>query len=115
MKSSIKFGALLAVLLTATATSSFAETLRCGTDFASIGNTKGEILEKCGEPVAKDNFCQASEPSTTSTQTRGTTVNVVPCKNVDLWTYNPGYGQFMTTLRFEEGKLVSIKYGERAH
>jgi hypothetical protein len=32
---------------------------------------------------------------------------------VDEWTFNPGYGQFMTTLRFESGKLVSITYGDR--
>jgi hypothetical protein len=35
------------------------------------------------------------------------------CEAVDEWTYNPGYGQFFTTLRFESGALKSIKYGAR--
>ena len=33
----------------------------------------------------------------------------MPCENVDEWIYNPGYGQFMTTLRFVEGRLVAIE------
>ncbi len=37
----------------------------------------------------------------------------MPCENVDEWIYNPGYGQFMTTLRFVEGRLVAIEYGDR--
>jgi len=32
---------------------------------------------------------------------------------VDDWTYNPGRGQFMTSLQFEAGKLSAIKYGDR--
>jgi hypothetical protein len=44
---------------------------------------------------------------------RTTIVNVTPCETVDEWTYNPGYGQFFTTLRFESGALKSIKYGAR--
>ena len=28
--------------------------------------------------------------------------------------YNPGYGQFMTVLRFESGALKEVRYGDRA-
>jgi Protein of unknown function (DUF2845) len=41
-------------------------------------------------------------------------ITVAPCENVDEWTYNPGYGPFITTLRFEADKLVAIKYGDPA-
>ena len=44
---------------------------------------------------------------------RGAPGQIVPCENVDEWIYNPGYGQFMTTLRFVEGRLVAIEYGDR--
>jgi hypothetical protein len=37
------------------------------------------------------------------------------CETVDEWTYNPGYGQFMTTLRFESSRLVTISYGDRVN
>ncbi len=35
------------------------------------------------------------------------------CYNVDVWTYRPGSGQLMTTLKFESGRLKSIEYGDR--
>jgi hypothetical protein len=92
-----------------------AETLRCGNDLAQIGDSKASILAKCGEPMLKDSFCKPAVPSTTpaGTEGKGTTVNVLPCERVDEWTYNPGSGQFYTTLRFEQGKLISMKYGDR--
>ena len=40
-------------------------------------------------------------------------VTINTCQPVDEWTYNPGYGQFMTMLQFESGELKRIRYGER--
>jgi hypothetical protein len=40
-------------------------------------------------------------------------VIVAPCRNVDEWTYNPGRGQFMTTLQIDGGVVTAIKYGDR--
>ncbi len=99
-----------------------AESLRCKGDFAAIGDSKGTVLQKCGEPMLKDNFCRPATPtssSNTSSPAAGsfaapvTTVTVNQCVNVDEWTYNPGYGQFMTMLQFEAGQLKLIKYGDR--
>ncbi|MEO7887753.1 MAG: DUF2845 domain-containing protein, partial [Polaromonas sp.] len=42
-----------------------------------------------------------------------TNVTVNTCQQVEEWTYNPGYGQFMTMLLFESGSLASIRYGDR--
>lgn len=86
-----------------------AETMRCGSGYiVQIGNSKTDVLQNCGEPVMRDTFC--GTPATGSAQPAiGTT-----CSNVDEWTYNPGTGQFMTTLRFVEGRLQSIRYGSRA-
>jgi len=70
----------------------------------------------------KDSFCKpvqetvSSAPVTTPTvpNTSGTTnVTVNTCQQVEEWTYNPGYGQFMTMLLFEGGSLKSIRYGDR--
>lgn len=85
---------------------------RCKNDLASTGDSKLSVLQKCGEPVAKDSFCKPVSV-TPAKGTTGTAINVNACEQVDEWTYNPGYGQFMTTLRFEQGKLASIKYGDR--
>ena len=116
---------LVACLTTASAS---AQTLsfRCKNDLVNIGASKASALQKCGEPVAKDAFCKPAHSNTgnaatdanananANTNERRTTVIVNnTCETVDEWTYNPGVGQFMTTLRFESGKLVTITYGDR--
>lgn len=104
-------------------TGASAQSLRCKGDLAQIGNSKGTILQKCGEPVMKDSFCKPVEtvvgapiatpavPGTPGGTTTNVTVNT--CQQVEEWTYNPGYGQFMTMLLFEGGSLKSIRYGDR--
>ncbi|PHV12585.1 DUF2845 domain-containing protein [Chitinimonas sp. BJB300] len=57
-------------------------------------------MQKCGEPVARGSYCKPEHEKTA-------------CQPIDEWTYNPGPGQFMTTLQFKNGALVSIKYGDR--
>jgi len=112
----------VALLASSAFTGASAQSLRCKGDLAQIGNSKGTILQKCGEPVMKDSFCKpvqetvSSAPVTTPTvpNTSGTTnVTVNTCQQVEEWTYNPGYGQFMTMLLFEGGSLKSIRYGDR--
>jgi hypothetical protein len=94
--------------------SSAAQSFRCKNDLVNVGATRASVLQKCGEPVAKDSFCKpVAQQSLPAAPPGSTTVNVIPCENVDEWTYNPGYGQYMTTLRFEAGELKSIKYGDR--
>ena len=109
---------LLAPFFPATAdTTSF----RCKNDLVNVGDGKASALLKCGEPVVKDAFCKPVDAVTTTTvasplprlPTTTTTVTTGGCTTVDDWTYNPGYGQFMTTLRFESGKLTRISYGDR--
>jgi len=92
-----------------------AQSLRCKGDLASVGDSKASVFQKCGEPVFKDSFCKPANEIVTPIRPAlgGAVVNVLACENVEEWTYNPGYGQFMTTLRLEAGRLVSIKYGDR--
>ncbi|MBP8144263.1 DUF2845 domain-containing protein [Pseudorhodoferax sp.] len=93
--------------------------MRCGNDLVGLGDAPATVLRKCGEPAHRDQFCKAdpqpdpfSTPpapppaSTPARRARG-------CDSVDAWTYNPGRGQFWTTLRFENGALVEIRYGDR--
>ena len=92
-----------------------AESLRCNGDLALIGDSKGSILGKCGEPMLKDSFCKPVEISTVvpCSDGKATTVIVASCETVEQWTYNPGSGQFYTTLQFERGTLKSMKFGSR--
>lgn len=91
-----------------------AQPMRCKNDLAQVGDGKASVLQKCGEPVFKDSFCKPAEkqPVTGEGQAR-VIVNTQACDLVDEWTYNPGRGQFLTTLRFEAGTLRTITYGDR--
>lgn len=100
-------------------TTSLADSLRCKTKLAKVGDTKSEILDKCGDPVMTDNFCQ---PITANTQPQGVqigdnnvqnNITIATCENIDIWTYNPGKGKFVTHLYFARGQLQSIRYGDR--
>lgn len=98
---------------------------RCKNDLVNLGDTKASALLKCDAPVVKDSFCkpvvapfaqplaQPTGPGAVPTVAATTVVVAGVCETVDEWTYNPGRGQFMTTLRFESGRLVSIIYGDR--
>jgi hypothetical protein len=110
----LALAATLAAGLLFTGTAS-AQSFRCKNDLVSVGDARAAVAQKCGEPVARDSFCKPVEiVTTTAPRTDGTAVvRVQSCENVDEWTYNPGYGQFMTTLRFEQGRLTAITYGDR--
>jgi hypothetical protein len=92
--------------------SASAEYLRCGNEAVNVGDTRSALLQRCGEPVMKDTFCKPVEYQS-APATKGVNVVVPSCRNVDEWTYNPGRGQFMTTLQIDGGKVTVIKYGDR--
>ena len=115
---------MFAFLASSFFTGASAQSLRCKGDLAQIGNSKGTVLQKCGEPVMKDTFCKPAQDTVSSStvvtpntpgSTANTTTNVTvnTCQQVEEWTYNPGYGQFMTMLLFEGGSLTKIRYGDR--
>lgn len=90
-----------------------AQSLRCGQDFAQIGENKFVIESKCGPPAAKDSFCKpvglvpGIAPNTVGRPPH------VACDMVEEWVYKPGIGQFITILQFREGELREMKYGPR--
>ena len=103
-------GAMLAAGHAGAETRSF----RCRGDIVKLGEAKSSAATKCGEPVLKDAFCKVGAPSSVAVPSKSATVVVNnACETVDEWTYNPGTGQFMTTLRFEQGVLTAITYGQR--
>ena len=98
--------------LAATALPASAQSLRCGANVIGVGEPRSGVLQKCGEPVSRDSFCKPVDPQAIAAGASGTAV-VLPCEKVDEWTYNPGYGQFMTTLRLAAGKVTAVSYGDR--
>lgn len=116
MNTSASLIALMFTLLIATV--SHAESLRCGGQLAHIGETKAEILEKCGDPVMTDAYCEPIAVNQVQGVQNGNNniqnnIAIGTCENVDIWTYKPGSGKFTTHLYFSRGRLQNIRYGDR--
>ena len=88
-----------------------AESLRCNGDIVDIGDTKIDVYRMCGEPVFKDSFCEKIPYKVKHND--GNYSVTEQCQNIEIWTYNPGKGQFWTNLYFQESKLREMKYGDR--
>ena len=115
------YGLLLLLLLLALSDISIAG-LRCGTKLVHEGDTKAEVIHKCGEP----NFVQSWEEEHIQRD-----YNYVPifstrtgryrwyCEpflvketiRIEEWTYNFGSTEFIRYLRFENGVLKDITVG----
>lgn len=105
---------ILAATAFLAASAAEAQSFRCSNGLASVGESKAGVLQKCGEPLLRSGYCQAGEPVTRAAAEKAEmTVNVLPCVTVEEWTFNPGRGKFLTTLRFENGQLSSISQGDR--
>ncbi len=99
---------LLAVLLALAAVSALADTSggpRCGNRIVSLGDTKAEVIIKCGAPVWKDDW----------TDQIINDVNTVDELRVSVarerWVYNLGPNSFLRFLSFENGRLTDISMG----
>lgn len=111
---------------------SYADTnMRCGSKLISVGDSKAEVLLKCGEPMLKEAIGQkekskridipltsdtgmidsgaASNKQNTAAVRRKESVT----KTIDQWTYNQGTGKLLKLLIFEGGELVVINTGDR--
>ena len=84
-----------------------AESLRCNGDLAGTGDSKAAVLFKCGAPFFAESSCKPVA------QTDDWDRVTVACVPVDDWAYNPGSGQFITIMRFENGIVASIRFGPR--
>jgi len=108
---------------------SYADGMRCGNSLVSTGDTKAEVLIKCGEPLTRDVI--AIEENTEYAELalkypmlykhgllknkdgvvvgRESTVS----QSIEQWTYHLGQGKFLRILYFEGGKLVAVEDGDR--
>ena len=107
---------MLALLVAAPVAALAADTFRCKNDLVQIGDSKATVMTRCGEPMMKDSSCETPRGAsqTFGTDQYGRQVLIQPaCETVEKWTYNPGLGDFYTTIRFERGNITAITYGDR--
>ena len=82
------------VLIAVPALADMVTSAKCGTKIVQVGDTKDQVLAKCGQP------------STISQGRRG---------GGEVWHYNPGSGKFTGIARFTGSKLTSIELGGRGY
>ncbi|WP_455365725.1 DUF2845 domain-containing protein [Kaarinaea lacus] len=116
-----------ALLLVAMSSMSYAEaTMRCGSKVISVGDSKAEVLLKCGEPLMREAVALKEEskriniPLTSESDNAATNAHPAEVqrkesitKTVDQWTYDQGTGKLLKILTFEGGELVNVATGDR--
>ena len=89
---------LALILLLASNGATASTTLRCGNGLVSTGSTTNEVLQKCGEPMARDMLGTVMR-----TGNYGESYEL----QVEEWSYAPRNGMYQF-LRFEGGRLVNV-------
>lgn len=82
---------------------------RCGTKLVTEGDTRSEVIAKCGDPVEIDRRSIFRQPLYWIHGRPfhvGSGVVEIP---VEIWIYNFGPSKLMRQLRFEDGKVVEIE------
>jgi hypothetical protein len=100
---------VLLLLLTMVAGVAHADALQCGTTLVSGGDTRDQVMAKCGNPsdvVRSSEFVQSVAWVNGVPVAAGNTLIEVP---VELWLYNFGPTQLMRRVRFESGRVVGIE------
>src|SRR5687767_1082953 len=86
-----------------------AETFRCGTKLIYEGDTRAEVVSRCGDPTEIDQRSVWRRPLIWfhgRPYHVGTDLVEIP---VEIWTYNLGPHKLMRRLRFEDGRVVEIE------
>lgn len=78
----------------------------CGNKLINIGDTRMEVINKCGPP--DDSEIVSYETTGTMFDSRVVSYST---KKVEKLYYNCGYGRFIQILTFIDGKLANIENG----
>jgi uncharacterized protein DUF2845 len=77
----------------------------CTEQALSVGDTKSDVVAKCGDPFLKDVHQEELRERLESGEVRKTFVAI------EEWTYNLGPNRFSRILTFRNNKLVDIRTG----
>jgi hypothetical protein len=82
------------------------DSIRCGSRVVSTGDSKIEVISKCGPPDDSETVSYDTKGSISDSGSFSATT-----KKVDKLYYNCGEGRFIEVLIFMDGKLVKIERG----
>ena len=126
MKTYGKYAIVIVAILCVFGSVDAAAAFRCGNRLVSEGDTRAEVIQRCGEPTFVDSWEEEliqrdfgavrnyalrtgryegyREPFLVKVQVK-----------IELWTYNLGSTQFTRYLRFENGILQEIAAGAKGY
>ena len=92
--------------------------LRCDGSLVFIGDTKAQVLDKCGKPDKVDRWKEYHNDSMTQIYDYKTEQYIAPQEVpnpilMERWTYNLGAHRFTRYLYFQNGELIRIETGEK--
>jgi hypothetical protein len=100
---------LLVLFVSALASgTALADSFRCNNIIFYDGNSRADVLLKCGEPDFEDVIMES-----TSVEIRPEEVISSKKEYVVEWYYNCGENQFIKVVKFKAGKIISIRNGKR--
>jgi len=95
-----------ALLLTTPSSESYAASLACPTGTVFVGESRADVLAKCGEPDWKNSHQEEVVERLDSSTKQKLHITV------DEWTYNFGPSQFMIIVILKNGKVADIQEGD---
>lgn len=88
--------------------------LRCGNALVSVGDSKLDLLGKCGRPALEEQQPRELGASYRDRES-GSGWRHRSLGAVDRWTYDFGTGSFIQIVTLELGKIVRIEQGGRGY
>ena len=81
------------------------DTLRCRNELIITGETKVDVLAKCGQPLLREMVGEDRIRTPYGDEIR----------SIEEWTYNFGTTDFVYVLTFEGGRLIQIRQERRGY
>jgi hypothetical protein len=115
------YAAVVIVLMTIAVND--ASAFRCGTRLVAVGDSKYEVLKKCGDPTWVETWLEKRiEPYSVEPFVEGQRFYIpnpsfatVVYVTVEQWIYDRGRTQFTRVLTFENNRLMKIENGDYGH
>lgn len=82
----------------------YADSLRCGSDLVTVGEMAVRALAKCGEPYTREPLLR------TEVNKHGVSFQI---QYGERWTYNFGPSNFMQLVTIKNGEIAAIEIGGR--
>ena len=87
--------------------------MRCGNKLVSVGDTKIEVILKCGEPFFRNTIALKSIKVKTPHVSLEGQITSATTEEIEQWAYVQGPGTLLKILTFQGSQLVNIEHGDR--